>query len=57
VPKGFFLVIIELFFSIKGSLELSKEPFASYIEPQLTIFFLRVYELTALRRLIIAIPI
>jgi len=26
VPKGFFLVIIEPFFSIEGSLELSKEP-------------------------------
>jgi len=27
------------FFSIKCSLELSKEPYASYIEPQLTLFF------------------
>jgi len=27
------------FFSIKGSLELSKEPYASSIEPQLTLFF------------------
>jgi len=32
VPKGFFLVIIEPFFSIKGSLELSKEPYA--LKPQ-----------------------
>jgi len=37
VPKGFFLVIIEPFFGIKGSLELSKEPY----EP----FFLRVHYL------------
>jgi len=34
VPKGFFVVIIEPFFSIKGSLELSEGPYASYIEPQ-----------------------
>jgi len=33
-PKCSFLVIIEPFFSIKGSLELSKEPYATYIEPQ-----------------------
>jgi len=37
VPKWFFLVIIEPFFSIKGSLELSKEPYASYIEPHRTL--------------------
>jgi len=37
VPKRFFLLIIEPFFSIKYPLELSKEPYAT--EP----FFLRVY--------------
>jgi len=33
VPKGFILVIIELFFIIKGYLELSK-PYVTYVEPQ-----------------------
>jgi len=47
VPKGFFLVIIEPFFSIKGSLELSKEPYASYIEIQLTLFSKSVHKLTS----------
>jgi len=32
-PKVFFLVIIEPCFSIKSPLELSKEPYATYIEP------------------------
>jgi len=37
--KGSFLTfIIEPFFSIKRSLELSKEPYGSYIEPQQTLF-------------------
>jgi len=33
------LSLYNFFFSIKGSLELSKEPYASYIEPQWTLFF------------------
>jgi len=33
VPEGFFLIIIEHFFSIKGSLESSKEPCAIYRTP------------------------
>jgi len=37
--KGSLLSLNNLFFSIKGSLELSKEPYASYREPQMNLFF------------------
>jgi len=37
-PKRFFLVITEA-----GSLEFSKEPYASYIEPQWTLFSKNVH--------------
>jgi len=43
VPKGFFLVIIEPFFRIEGSLELSKEPYASYRLPMNPFFFPKLH--------------